>query len=137
MKKFCVVLIVMAFVCGLQAQERQLMKVNVPFTFMAENASFPAGSYTVYLLNPFNMLRVQGVDRGPSANVRGLPSQIGSKGKSEWVFARIDGKYFLKEVRESDNNIQRELPLGKSAENCRPNVITAPRVDGMVAITAH
>src|SRR5215467_9535507 len=52
MKKFVLVLIVMLFVVGAQAQQRQLLSADVPFSFMVENDSFPAGSYTMDLVNP-------------------------------------------------------------------------------------
>lgn len=137
MKKFYLLLIVTMCVGGLQAQERQLLKANVPFSFMAGDNSFPAGSYTVYLLSPNNLLRVQSLDRGPSAVVHGLPSEMRSEGPAELVFDRIDGKLFLTEIHGYSNREERTLPLGKFALELEAKRHTGPRVDGVVSVTAH
>ena len=62
MKKFEILLVIMMIVLCVsvvQAQERQLFKVTVAFDLKAENTSFSAGSYIVYLLNPYDLLRLQ------------------------------------------------------------------------------
>jgi hypothetical protein len=140
MKKLCVVLgiTMLAGVCAnLQAQERQLLRIAVPFAFMAENTSLPAGSYTVYLLNPYNMVRVQSADGHHVAVIRGIPATRSSGAhQTEMVFHRIADQYFLSEVREQGSNIERDLPLGSRAQELAKNR-NLQQVATVVAIPAR
>jgi hypothetical protein len=64
-------------------------------------------------LNPNNVVRVQSLDGHHVALVRGMPVQKRSgQSRTEVVFNRIDGQFFLKDIREADNSIERELPMG-------------------------
>ena len=125
-------------VCAAQAQERQMLKVAVPFSFTAENTNFPAGTVTVYLLNPFNLVRVQSSDGHHVAIIRGLPVQKSAEQKeSALVFDRIAGQFFLAQVRERDNDIRRELPLGSSARELTARNHNGQQVASMITIPAR
>jgi environmental stress-induced protein Ves len=125
MKKLCVLLTItiLAGVCvNLQAQERQLLRAAVPFAFTADNTRLPAGSYTVYLLNPYNTVRLQSADGHNVAILRSIPATRSSGAQqTELVFQRIADQYFLSEVREQGSNIRRDLPLGSHAQELAKN----------------
>lgn len=122
------------FTC-VQAQERPLVKATVPFSFTVENTSFPAGSYTVYLMIPDNVVRVQSADGRKVAIIRGMPSTGSSDSEhAELVFNRIDNQYFLSQVREQGSNLRRDVPLGNRAHELAKN--RNARQDTLVAVTA-
>ena len=138
MKKLCLLLavVILASVSApVQAQDRQLLRIVVPFNFMVENRSVPAGSYSLYLLNPFNLVRIQS-DRGEVVVIlHVIPAQNPSAStRSELVFNRIDGEYFLAEVREQGNDIQRNFLMGtrarELAKNYTPQQIATVLVHG-------
>ena len=117
MKKICVLIVMTIAILGstVQAQERQMFKMAVPFNFTAEDTVFPAGSYIFYLVNPYK-IRIQSRDGWHVANVSGMPLQkFGSSEKSALVFQRIDGKFFLIRIQEQSTRVQRELTLGSEA----------------------
>lgn len=96
-----------------QAQDRQMMRINVPFSFTAENTSLPAGAYNVYLATPFNLVKVQSVDGRGFVALQATSKQIASyQDNGALVFHRIAGQYFLIGAREVGSNLQREFRLG-------------------------
>jgi len=52
-----IVLLLTALSFYLQAQERPLLTATVPFAFGVANINLPAGSYTVSILPPYNMIQ--------------------------------------------------------------------------------
>ena len=114
-KLYLFAIAVLALICVVQAQERQLLTVSVPFSFTAENSNFPAGSYRVYLMNPNHRIRVESAE-GKSVIVGGLPHRtLSEAAQAGFVFHHIGGQYFLVEVREQSSNVQRDVPLGRLA----------------------
>lgn len=140
MKKFGLLLTIMvlaSFCVQVAAQERQLLTVAVPFSFTAENTEFAAGSYKVYLLNPYNKLRVENAD-GKSVMVSGSPQRMNSDAtRGGFVFQRIAGQYFLVEVREQGSSVQRGLPLGSHARELAKKNSNPHQLDTMVMLPSH
>jgi hypothetical protein len=56
-----------------QAQERPLVKANIPFAFNVRNATLPPGTYNVTALGPLDdVIKVQSVDGRKNAMVLAL-----------------------------------------------------------------
>ena len=117
MKKLCVLLVMMiVFAAVVQAQDRQLLRVTVPFSFTADNSVLPAGAYTVSLLNPSNFLCIQSLDGRHVAIIPWLASQKSHlPQESALIFDRIDGQLFLRSIEEQDTSVERDVLLGKQA----------------------
>lgn len=118
-----------------QAQERTFAKADVPFAFAVENVDLPAGTYTVSVLPPYNMIKVQSTDGRKTAMVSAMPSQrTGESQQTKLVFNRVGSHYFLVQVWERGNNIRRDLrtsnlaqELAKRGERVQSTTILARR----------
>jgi hypothetical protein len=99
-----------------QAQERPLLTVTIPFAFTVENSSLPAGVYTISVLSPYNMIKVQSADRRRSAMVFVTPApKLERSEQAKVVFNRRGDLYFLAQVWEQGNNVHREVQIGNLA----------------------
>ena len=109
-------LMAIASVC-VQAQERTLLHANLPFAATVEDTKLPAGAYTVYLQNPYNLARIQSPDGRHIATMSFLrtPDHSASQ-QSKLVFRRIGGQYFLWQIWEAGDDAHRDLRLGKVAK---------------------
>jgi len=97
------------------AQDRSLVKANIPFAFDVRNATLPAGTYYVTLATLFDdVIEVKSVDGRKSAIVMapGIVEQA-EAGQSRLVFQRIGDKYFLAQVWVQGSSIHRDVPKGK------------------------
>jgi hypothetical protein len=106
----------LSFSFYLQAEERPLLTASVPFTFVVANVNLPAGSYTVSILPPYNMIKVQSTDGRKVAATSAIPSQksVNSE-RAKLVFHRFGNEYFLAQVWEQGSNIHRDLQSGNRA----------------------
>jgi hypothetical protein len=116
------VLLLAAVSVAVQAQERSLLKATVPFAFTVENTDLPAGTYTVYILPPYNMIKVQSADGRKVAWIAVIPSlkSEGSK-QAELVFHHFGTEYFLAQVWEQGSKVHRELRSGNRARKLARN----------------
>jgi hypothetical protein len=118
-----------------QAQERTFAKADVPFAFAVKNVDLPAGTYTVSVLPPYNMIKVQSIDGRKTAMVSAMPSQRTEESQqTKLVFNHVGGHYFLIQVWEQGSNVRRDLPSGnlarelaKSGEKVQSATILARR----------
>src|SRR5579864_9281782 len=99
-----------------QAQERQLLTATVPFAFTVENSNLPAGAYTVSILPPYNMIKVQSADGRKATMISAIPSRTSGESKqAKLVFHRFGNEYFLAQVWEQGSNVHRDLRRGNRA----------------------
>jgi hypothetical protein len=99
-----------------QAQERPLLTATVPFTFTVENRNLPAGAYTVSILPPYNMIKVQSADGRKATMISAIPSRKSGESKqAKLVFHRFRNEYFLAQVWEQGSNVHRDLRSGNRA----------------------
>jgi hypothetical protein len=120
-----------------QAQERPLTTVTVPFAFTVENSNLPAGSYTVSVLPPYNMIKLQSTDGRNVVMIRAIPSKSSADSKqAKFVFNRIGDEYFLSQVWELGSKTHRDLFLGNRAQELAKNR-TNEQVKTVVAVAAH
>lgn len=99
----------------LQAQDRQLMTVTVPFSFTAENVTLPAGTYRVSTLPPYNMIRMQSDDGRNATVVPVIPTPSAESKQGRLVFHRLAGQYFLAQIWEQGSGVRRDLRTGSLA----------------------
>jgi hypothetical protein len=110
-----VVLLAAVSVC-LQAQDRSIVRATIPFAFTVENTNLPAGSYTFYVMSPFNTLRLQNTDGGKGSMIRSIASPGSSYStRSKLVFRHLGNAYFLTQVWEDGSDTHRELFMGSRA----------------------
>ena len=93
----------------LEAQDRQLMTITVPFSFTAENVTLPAGSYRVSTLPPYNMIRMQSNDGHHVAAFPVIPTPSPESKQSKLVFHCLAGQYFLAQILEQRSGVHRDL----------------------------
>jgi hypothetical protein len=110
------VLLLAAVSVYVQAQERPLLTATVPFAFTVENSNLPAGAYTVSILPPYNMIKVQSADGRKATMISAIPSRkLGESKQAKLVFHRFGNEYFLAQVWEQGSNVHRDLRSGNRA----------------------
>ena len=116
------VLLLMAASAYVQSQDRPLLTATVPFSFAAQDTNLPAGAYTVSVLPPFNMIKLQSVDGGKVAMISAIPSRT-SEGSpvAKLVFHRLGNHYFLAQIWEQGSDVHRDLQSGKLARELARN----------------
>lgn len=86
-----------------QAQIIDQLDVDIPFQFHAGNAKFPAGTYTVRVLDntDLGVMEISGADGSTSALFEVRDTQANSTPvKSEFIFNKYGNRYFLAKVFE-------------------------------------
>jgi hypothetical protein len=80
-----------------EAQGKQSLILNAPFSFMVEQQSMPAGAYRIVVEHGW--LQIRSLDRQTAAAVLTLPvSGRTPEGVGQVVFDRLAGRYFLSQV---------------------------------------
>lgn len=105
------------------AQHSELMKINVPFNFVAENQRMQAGQYTIQpLLN--GRLLIRSANGKVAMTILSLPDPLQSTATdSQVVFHRYGGEYFLAELWMQGQNTGREVLRGrKESELARKGI---------------
>ena len=105
------------------AQHSELMKINVPFNFVAENQRMQAGQYTIQpLLN--GRLLIRSANGKVAMTILSLPDPLQSTATdSQVVFHRYGGEYFLAELWMQGQNTGREMLRGrKESELARKGI---------------
>jgi hypothetical protein len=116
------VLLLAAVSVYVHAQERPLVTATVPFAFTIENSNLPAGTYTVSILPPYNMIEVQSKDGRKVAWIGVIPSLKSEESKqAKLVFHRFGNEYFLAQVWEQGSNVHRDLRSGNRARELARN----------------
>jgi hypothetical protein len=108
--------------------------VNVPFGFVAGNATLPAGQYTVDMSTRPFLVGLIGADRHTHL-LNTVPDGVGSaKGLSELVFHRYGDRYFLSEIRTPgrsreipESGIEREAQQTAGAGRASQEIVLAMR----------
>jgi hypothetical protein len=103
---------------------QQLMKVNIPFVFSAEDHALPEGEYLVLTVTPERSIRIVSIDGKHSAIVNTLPNYASEPSpNSRLVFHRYGDVYFLVQVWTAGQNVGRNpLSSKKAMEIARSGV---------------
>jgi hypothetical protein len=99
------------------AQLGTTLKADVPFTFVAGQATLPAGNYIIRQDTGVaqSVLLLQNEERGPGALVLTNPKEtLRTSEETKLVFHRYGDKYFLAEVWVSGRNSGWQIPTSRS-----------------------
>ena len=116
------------------ARAQESMVVDIPFAFVAGNATLPAGEYRVEKLERNSaVLLIRCTDPGAAAMVLTNAAQANElQSQSKLIFNRYDNHYFLSQVWTPGDNTGRELlmprverELAKNAAERRTIVVAA------------
>ena len=93
------------------AQAEEPMLVNIPFAFVAGNATLPAGEYRVQKLERnAGILLINSSDSSAAVMLVTNPAQASEpQTKSKLVFNRYDNRYFLSQVWTAGSSRGRQL----------------------------
>ena len=95
------------------AQHSTLLRIDVPFNFVAENQQVPAGTYTIQpILN--GRLLIRGADGKFVTTVLSLPTPLETTATaSQVVFRHYGDDYFLAQLWMQGQNTGREVLKGR------------------------
>ena len=116
--------VLVALAMPLAAQHAEMMKTNVPFSFVAENQWMQAGEYTIQpILN--GRLLIRSIDGKSVKTVWSLPVRLATTATaSQVVFHRYGDDYFLAQLWMQGQNTGREVLAGrKESELARKGVL--------------
>ena len=91
------------------AQSHLKLHADIPFEFVASNVTFPAGHYTVRVLQPGRVL-IQSDDYRNAGIVMTIPKATGrTSEKTKLMFNRYGEKYFLSQIWTQGEGTGRQL----------------------------
>jgi hypothetical protein len=108
------------------------IEVNVPFQFYAGNAKFPAGKYTLHMLDnsDLRIMEISTADGSTSALFQVEDAEANSAPpKSELIFNKYGNRYFLARIFDEGNpdgskvpESQYEKRVGQATEEAQEHV---------------
>lgn len=114
------------------------MKANVPFEFIVNGSTLPAGEYIIQSFGAVDgkTLLVGNADLHQSAIVNAIGVESSKPaGKNKLVFHRYGNRYFLVEVWTAGNDYGRQLPKShREAEMAKDYQNTFQEVDVVAAL---
>lgn len=97
-----------------QTENRPLMKVNIPFSFIVNNQTLPAGQYYVTDVVLERTIALTTADRKHTFMVNDLPNYAGSPSPdSRLVFHKYGNEYVLAQVWCKGDNVARNPIVSK------------------------
>ena len=97
-----------------QIESRPLMKVDIPFSFSADNHTLPAGQYFIQTVTPERTIALVSADGKHATIINDLPNYASSASKdSRLVFHRYGDEYFLTQVWCKGDNVERSPMVSK------------------------
>ncbi|MGB7283229.1 MAG: hypothetical protein WBE13_13275 [Candidatus Acidiferrum sp.] len=118
------------------AQAQEMMKVNIPFDFVAGDRALPAGEYTVTVSGPSHTLILN--DRRDSASaILGSHAVLAAAAQSQTklIFNRYGDRHFLSQVWTEGNYSGQQLV--KSAREKEIAQVAQPDAPSRVILTAE
>jgi hypothetical protein len=105
---FTICLLLAAASLFAQTESRPLMKVNIPFSFRADNHTFAAGQYFLRTVTPERQIALVSADGKHSTVINDLPNYASTPSvDSRLVFHRYGDEYFLSQVWCKGDNVTR------------------------------
>ena len=97
-----------------QSSSRLLMKIDIPFAFIVDDRTLPAGQYFVTDVSCEHVIALTSADGKHSLMVHDLPNYASkSSSNSRMVFQRYGSEYFLTQVWTSGDNVARNPLVSK------------------------
>ena len=117
---------------SLMAQSKPLMKVNVPFNFVAGAKTLPAGEYQVQAYQP-HLVSIRSTDFKTSLNlISNSAENPQMNGVGALKFNRYGDRYFLSEIW-TGSNLGQELPKSRAEKE---QIAATPAHQGTVTLAA-
>ncbi len=118
---------------SLLAQSKPLIKVNVPFNFVAGAKTLPAGEYQVDTERP-NVVLIQSKDSTSNMNLLIAHSAQNTQmnGVAALKFNRYGDRYFLSEIW-TGSDVGRQLPKSRAEKE---QIAAVPTHQGTVTLAA-
>jgi len=118
---------------SLLAQSKPLIKVNVPFNFVAGAKTLPAGEYQVDTERP-NVVLIQSKDSTSNMNLLIAHSAQNTQmnGVAALKFNRYGERYFLSEIW-TGSDVGRQLPKSRAEKE---QIAAVPTHQGTVTLAA-
>ncbi len=118
---------------SLTAQSKPLIKVNVPFNFVAGAKTLPAGEYRVQTERP-NVVLIQGLDSKSNMNLLAHSAQnTQMNGVGALKFNRYGDRYFLSEIW-TGSDVGQQLPKSRAEKE---QIGAAPTHQGTATLAAE
>jgi hypothetical protein len=119
---------------SLTAQSKPLIKVNVPFNFVAGAKTLPAGEYQVQTERP-NVVLIQSKDSTSNMNLVIAHSAQNTQmnGVAALKFNRYGDRYFLSEIW-TGSDLGRQLPKSRAEKE---QIAAVPAHQGIVTLAAE
>jgi hypothetical protein len=121
------------------AQSNLKLRVNVPFSFVAEGTTFSSGEYEVTQLNETVLVLRNLGDHSSAVEKTEAAQKEGVSGVAALVFHRIGDRYFLEQVTTRSSGMAHQLeisPLEKQLAQSRrmpkPNVVNVVAHDAVL-----
>jgi hypothetical protein len=108
MKKYARILVAITFLLGLsvaaKAEIRPQVVVTLPFEFVVNGKTLPAGTYTVkrFSEQPFDVLMLSSNDNGINVFVRPVAMEDASTYKPKVSFHKVGEQHFLTAIQTAD-----------------------------------
>ena len=118
---------------SLMAQSKPLIKVNVPFDFVAGAKTLPAGEYQVHA-EQSNVVLIQSMDSKSNMNLIAHSAQDRQMdGVAALRFNRYGDRYFLSEIW-TGGDVGRQLPKSRAEKE---QIAALPTHQGTVTLAAE
>ncbi len=118
------------------AQRTLTLRVNVPFNFVSEGKSFPAGEYEIYQLAAKSVV-LRNMDTRSSVIENTVSEDIAptASARNALVFHRIEGHYFLQRITMASPQVSQQL--WESPMEVELAKASARRKFDVVSVLAH
>ncbi len=117
-KVFAAIVAFASLSAGSSAQiEQKTVSANVPFKFeTASGRQLPAGTYTLHVEQQ-RLISIRGASAACFASISPeMNRRLAATSQSKLVFAKVNSRYFLREVWIKGQSFHSSLPRGKSEE---------------------
>jgi hypothetical protein len=119
MNKYARLIVAVTFLLGFgvaaNAEIRSVVRVTLPFEFVASGKTLPAGTYTVkrFVQEPFDTLMLTSEDTGTSVFVYPVETEEVSESKTRVNFQNVGDQHFLSAIVTTDYIYN--IPVSRSA----------------------
>jgi len=108
----------LGLMCAMPALvQAETLNVNIPFSFIADNTTLPAGAYElswpIYNDNMLMEIRSQDTDRAVFVPTELASPPQGQSSKSKLIFDKIGNQEFLSQVWRDDGSLGYTVPKSK------------------------
>lgn len=125
---------VVLFSASMAFATTQKVRATVPFPFVVENTTMPAGTYTIF---PITDTNIEVTDAATSALVSVIQTTPGDNTslKGNMIFDKIGSRYFLRGVECDYAGVNVEIPETEQEKSARAGQAKSHQVE-RISVTA-